>query len=79
MAARASGGGSNEALKPRAPSSSPPKVVQTFLNHYGEVVGLLDDNPRGLPVVLIPTAAARRRVEAYGSARAAGGKKREKG
>lgn len=53
MAARASGGGSNEALKPRAqPEPEPePKVVQTFVSRHGQTVGLLDNNPRGLPVV----------------------------
>lgn len=39
-----------------------PAVVGTFVNQHGETVGLLDDNPAGLPVVLLPTEEELRRV-----------------
>ena len=45
-----------------------PAVVGSIVNQHGETVWLLDDNPRGLPVVELPTEEEYRHALLYGPA-----------
>ena len=56
-------------VKPEClPREKTPEVVHTFINQHGQTVALVNDNPKGLPVVNLPTEAELRHVMLYGPA-----------